>query len=646
MPGAASCLLLLPLAVQTAIPTPERLLTDPRSLESPAAPESAPVPIADLFYTHSHAGVAWSPDGKQIVMSTNFSGRFNLWKVDAAGGWPIQLVQSEDRQFGATWSPDGKWIVYASDRAGGEIFALYAVPSDGGPVQPLTADQNVTFEDAVFSPDGATIALNRKPKDASATDLALLDWKTHSIRQLTHEQTKDHLWQAGFWSADGRTLYANRLNAGFTDASVWRIDVATGKAEELTPHKGPALVLANSIAPDGSWLAVTSNARDGHDQAALYDVSKRSYRWITQGPWDAVGGIFAPDGKHLAYAVNADGRSDVFLYDIAGATSEKVAMPPGVNALVGNPTSFSADGTRLLITHQSSSEAADFWIYPLAGGAARQLSHSALASLRADALPRSQLVHYASFDGTVVSAFVWLPANLRRDASAPAVVLPHGGPTGQTLDTFNRTALALASRGYVCIAPNVRGSTGYGLPFQKANYQDLGGGDLQDEVFAAKFLVATGYVDAKKIGITGGSYGGYMALIAVGRTPETWAAAVDLFGVTNWLTEQAHEEPMLQQYDQTLLGDPVKDRAAYEKASATTYYANIRAPLLVLQGENDIRDPKEEAEQAFAALRAQGKVVDVHYYAGEGHGFAKRENQIDALERTVAWFDRYLKGKP
>src|SRR5262249_3969456 len=157
------------------------------------------------------------------------------------------------------------------------------------------------------------------------------------------------------------------------------------------------------------------------------------------------------------------------------------------------------------------------------------------ASLHADALPASTLVHYRSFDGTVISAFLWMPANMPRDGSAPGVVLPHGGPTGQTLDSFNRTALALASRGYVCIAPNVRGSTGYGLPFQKANYQDLGGGDLQDEVYAAKFLVATGYVDAHRVGITGGSYGGYMALIAVGRTPDTWAAAVDLFGVTNWL---------------------------------------------------------------------------------------------------------------
>jgi dipeptidyl aminopeptidase/acylaminoacyl peptidase len=272
------------------------------------------------------------------------------------------------------------------------------------------------------------------------------------------------------------------------------------------------------------------------------------------------------------------------------------------------------------------------------------LTFSALAGLNSSRLPASQLVHYRTFDGKIISAFMWVPFNLKRDGSNPGVVLPHGGPTGQTTDAFSKTAVALASRGYVCIAPNVRGSTGYGMEFQKANYKDLGGGDLQDEVYAAKFLAATGFVDPKKIGITGGSYGGYMAMIAIGRTPDVWAAAVELFGITDWLTEQQHEEPTLQQYDQSLLGDPVKDRKVYEDASPIKYFKNAKAPLLVLQGANDIRDPSEEAEQAVTLLKQEGKVVDAHYYPDEGHGFAKRENQIDALKRTVEWFDKYLKN--
>ena len=213
------------------------------------------------------------------------------------------------------------------------------------------------------------------------------------------------------------------------------------------------------------------------------------------------------------------------------------------------------------------------------------------------------------------------------------------------VDYWKPEVAALVSRGYVCIAPNVRGSTGYGIAFQKANYQDLGGGDLQDEVYAAKFLEATGYVNPKKIGITGGSYGGYMTMMALAKTPSIWAAGVEAFGIINWFTMLQHSDALLQQYEKSLLGDPVKDRKIYEADSPIAYIHDVRSPLLVLQGENDPRVPKEEAQQVVNELKKDGKIVDAHYYAQEGHGFAKRENRIDAIERTVAWFDRYLKAE-
>jgi len=237
-----------------------------------------------------------------------------------------------------------------------------------------------------------------------------------------------------------------------------------------------------------------------------------------------------------------------------------------------------------------------------------------------------------------------VPFNLKRDASNPALVLPHGGPTGQSQDYWSPRIAAFVSRGYICIAPNVRGSTGYGIEFQKANYKDLGGGDLQDEVYAARFLEATGYVNPKKIGITGGSYGGFMTLIAIGRSPDVWAAGVELFGIINWMTMLQHEDAMLQEYEKSLLGDPIKDRAIYDAASPITYIHNVKAPLLVLEGEKDPRVPKEEAEQLVELLKKDGKTVDAHYYPNEGHGFEKRENQIDSIRRSVEWFDKYLKG--
>jgi dipeptidyl aminopeptidase/acylaminoacyl peptidase len=259
-------------------------------------------------------------------------------------------------------------------------------------------------------------------------------------------------------------------------------------------------------------------------------------------------------------------------------------------------------------------------------------------------MPQSEIVHYKTFDGKTITALLWMPFNRKRDATNPALVLPHGGPTGQTQDYFSERIAALVSHGYICIAPNPRGSTGYGMDFQKANYKDLGGGDLQDEVYAAKFLASTGYADPHKIGITGGSYGGFMTLMALTKTPDIWAAGVELFGIINWKTMLQHSDPMLQQYEVSLLGDPVKDSKVYDDTSPLTFIHQVKVPLLVLQGENDPRVPKEEAEQIVELLKKDGKVVDVHYYANEGHGFEKRENQIDSVRRTLEWFDKYLKN--
>lgn len=621
-----------------------REITDPKKIASAEMPGSGPVPIDDLFYTRATGGGAWSPDGKEIVFTSNFTGRFNLWKVSATGGWPIQLSQSDDRQGGAIWSPDGKWILYQSDRGGAETYDIFAIPSSGGEPVNLTKTDDISETSAGWSPDGSQLAISHKKKTAPVTDVAVMDWKTRAVRNLTNEETPSHLWTGHIWSPDGKFLYATRINAGFTDASVYRIEAATGQKEDLTPHEGQMRTIASGVSPDGKTLLVTADRPGGYPNVALLDPATKKLTWVTDLKWEAEAGEFSPDGKWFTYAVNEDGRTDAYLADTATRIGTKLNLPPGLNGFSGNPSTFSPDGQQVLISHQSSAQPGDLWMYGVGAKRATQLTFSAIASLTAAKLPSSELVHYKTFDGKTISAFLWVPYNLKRDGSNPGIVLPHGGPTGQTVDSFNRWAAALASRGYVCVAPNVRGSTGYGIDFQKANVKDLGGGDLEDEVYAAKFLAATGYVDEKKIGMTGGSYGGYMTLMAIGKKPDLWAAAVEQYGIINWLTMLKHEDPFLQEYEKSLMGDPVKDREVYENASPIKFIRNAKAPLLVLQGENDIRVPKEEAEQVVAIYKETGKTVDAHYYAQEGHGFAKRENQIDAISRTLAWFDRYLKN--
>ena len=637
------CSLCTPLVASTG--PDDRPLTDPKSVVSTSNAAARPAPIDDLYYTRSVFGAAWSPDGKQIVFVSDLAGRTNLWKVSASGGWPIQLTQSDDRQYSPVWSPDAKWIVYEQDRAGDELWDLYAIPSDGGEIINLTNTPAIRELDPHWSHDGNTIAFGYKTKDGSQYDIALLDWSTRKVHKLTNEQQPGFSWSVVAWSSDDKTIYASRVNPPFTDADVYRIDVATGKTENLTSHQGTIRYLASSLSPDDETLLLSSDAKDGYMNIALLDVATRKITWATDLKWEASSGNFSPDGKRYSYTVNEDGVIDAYLVDRSTNKAMKVDLPHGLNHFSGNPNEFAPQSDRVIVSHEASNQPGDLWVYNLHSRHADQLTFSAIASLRATPLPPSQIVHYKTFDGKIISALLWVPFNLKRDASNPALVLPHGGPTGQMVDYWNADVAALTSRGYICIAPNPRGSTGFGLGFQKANFQDLGGGDLKDEIAGVDFLKATGYVDPKKIGIFGGSYGGFMTLMAIGKTPDIWAAAVDEYGIINWSTMLKSSDPSLNEYLKALLGNPDENRKVYEEDSPITYIRNEKAPLLVLQGDNDPRVPKEEAQQVVDILKKEGRVVDVHYYPNEGHGFVKRENQIDSIRRTIAWFDQYLMGK-
>jgi dipeptidyl aminopeptidase/acylaminoacyl peptidase len=623
----------------------DRPITDPKSVVSTSNSAARPAPVDDLYYTRSVFGAAWSPDGQQIVFTTDISGRSNLWKVRASGGWPIQLSQSDDRQYSAAWSPDGKWIVYQQDHAGDELWDLWAIPSDGGEAVNLTNTATIREQGPVWSHDGHTVAFAYKPKEGSQYDIALLDWDTHKVHKLTNEQQPGYSWNAVAWSSDDKTIYAGRVNPPFTDADVYQIDVKTGKLENLTSHTGTIRYLGSSLSPDGGTILLSSDAKGGYMNIALLDIASRKVTWVTDLKWEAFAGNFSPDGKKYSYVVNEDGVIDAYLADRLTNRAEKVGLPHGLNAFSGNPNEFAPQSDRVIVSHEASNQPGDLWVYNLATGHAEQLTFSTIASLRTTPLPPSQIVHYKSFDGKIITALLWVPFNLKRDGSNPALVMPHGGPTGQMVDYWNTDVAALTSRGYICIAPNPRGSTGYGLDFQKANFQDLGGGDLKDEVAAVDFLKATGYVDPKKIGITGGSYGGFMTLMAIGKTSDIWAAAVEEYGIISWLTMVKSSDPSLTEYLKALLGNPDTNRKIYEEDSPITYIRNAKAPLLVLQGDNDPRVPKEEAQQVVDILKKEDRIVDVHYYANEGHGFAKRENQIDSIRRTIAWFDQYLMGR-
>jgi dipeptidyl aminopeptidase/acylaminoacyl peptidase len=578
---------------------------------------------------------AWSPDGKTIVFVTNISGRNNLWMVPAEGGWPTQLTVSDQRQMAPAWSPDGKWIAYMSDYDGDEQWDIFLVSPKTGKVLNLTNTREIAEEYPIWSQDGRYLAYTIKPKNSSVYEIDVYDTLMREVKHITTGTPADKVNDDPVWSRDGKWIVYTQEQAKGTDSNIFIVEVASGKSTLLTPHQGEQLFHANDISPDGNKVLLTSNAANGYENVGLLDISSKQINWLTKDKWEIHGENFSPDGKHVTWTANVDGNTDIYLHDLQTGKTTALALPKGLNEPAGQ-FPFTSDGTRLLYFHTGPNAPGDLWVYQLATGKSQQVTHSLLAGIRPEDMVEPFLVHYPSKDGKwTISAFVYVPFNMQRNGTNAAIVYVHGGPTSQTVNGFNRFIQYMANQGYIVVAPNYRGSTGYGKEFQQANLFDMGGGDLQDVLSAADWIKQTGFVDPKKVVLMGGSYGGYMTMMGVTKAPELWAAGVPIVPFVNWFTEIQNEDPVLQQSDLATMGDPEKNKDLFHDRSPIFFVDQIKAPLLLLAGGNDPRCPKSEAQQVVDAIKKRGGVAEYKVYENEGHGFARVENQIDAYKRVA-----------
>jgi len=610
-------------------------VTDPTKLQSKTVENMQAFSIEKLYTTRNIGGTTWSPDGKQIAFVSNISGRNNIWLVPAAGGWPTQLTISEQRQLSPTWSPDGLWIAYISDHDGDEMWDVFLVSPNGGDVVNLTTSKEIAEREPTWAPDGKSIAYIAKPMSGSSYEIELTEISTRHVRHLTQNTPKDRSNSSPIFSRDGKFVVYSQANAGRKDADIFLLELASGKTTKLTPHEGEQTYFAGDLSPDGKTILITSNAHNGYDNIGLLDIATQKIEWLTNDKWEITAGSFSPDGHTLTWAANVDGNTDIYVYDIVNRHAEALPLSAGVNSLGGNPTPYSRDGSKLLYYHNGPTAPNDAWTYDLTSKSTQQVTHALLGGIRSTDMVEPYLVHFPSRDGKwTISAFAYIPNNIPRNGKFPAIVYIHGGPTSQFVNSFSRSIQYLVNQGYLVIAPNFRGSTGYGKEFMNANYRDEGGGDLNDIVDAAEWISNSGFVDKKKLISMGGSYGGYLTMMAVTKYPDMWAAGVSIVPYVNWFTELATEDPAIREYDISIMGDPVQNKALYEDRSPINFIDRIKAPLLLIAGGNDVRDPSGEAEQVAAAIKKKGGVVQLKIYENEGHQFSRIENLIDAYQRV------------
>lgn len=617
------------------LPTPTAV-TDPKKLESKNIPtfDPATFSIEKLYMTRAIGGSDWSPDGKQIVFVSNISGRNNLWLVPSSGGWPTQLTISDQRQAGPNWSPDGRWIAFISDYDGDEMWDIFLASPHTGDVVNLTTSRETAEQSPAWSPDGKFLAYQRKAKTAPSYDIDIIDVETRRTRHITQDTPPQLSNNHPIFSPDGKWLAWTQAHASEKDSNVFVADVSTGKAINVTQHSGDALFSASEWSPDGKTLLITSNAQNGYDNVGLLDIATKKIEWLTRDKWEINAGGFSPDGKTITWTANVDGNTDIYLYDLGGKKATPMGLV-GVNHLGGSESAFTKDGGRMLYYHNAADAPNDLWVYDVTMRKPQQITQSLVAGLRSDFMVQPYLVHYPSKDRKwIISALAYIPNNIIRNQKYPAIIYIHGGPVSQSVNNFNRIIQYMLSQGYVVIAPNYRGGSGFGREFQEANRKDAGGQELQDVVDAAEFIKGSGFVDPKKLIVMGGSYGGYLSMMAVTKFPDLWAAGVPIVPFVNWFTEFQNEDPQLQEFDRLFMGDPVKDKALWEDRSPINFIDRIKAPLLLLAGGNDPRCPPTEARQVADAIKKRGGTVQLKIYENEGHGFSRVENQIDANKRV------------
>ena len=606
------------------------------SVRSAVRPGVATYRVEQLVHLRRHSAIGFAPGGRWVAFRSDVTGRSQIWKVRTAGGWPTQLTFGDTPAGGAAWARDGATLAFERDSAGDEQYRLLSVPSGGGEPVPLAATAGARQRLVGFSDDQRFLAYTSDSGHPGHFDLWIRDLGAGRARRVASDSIST---LGGVWSHDSRYVALVRSN-DFADVDAVLLDVSAGTTRRLTPHTGSKAYTPVAFSPDDRELLLLSDARDGVPRLAILRLDTDSLRWLDTGPWPVEAAGWSVRGS-IAYSEDADGRVTTYLVRRDGSGRRRVGPSLGVTTF----EEFSDDGALVLVSHSDGTRPTDLWVHDVRRDSTWQLTDAMTGGVDPSNLAAAALVHYPTFDGRKISAFVTVPFNLRKDGSNPAIVMAHGGPSGQWTDAFSQDAAYYANHGYVVIRPNVRGSTGYGKAFEDLNNLDWGGGDLKDLVAAADYLVSTGYVARSKIAILGGSYGGYLTLAALAFTPRRWAAGVDLFGISSIVTLAQTTDPLLLPYLTREMGSLATTQTLMRERSPLFQAGAIRAPLLILQGDHDPRVPVAESRQIADAIRRARGVVDLFVYPDEGHGFHKIEDQLDAMRRAVDFLDRYVKGR-
>jgi dipeptidyl aminopeptidase/acylaminoacyl peptidase len=594
--------------------------------------------IEQFMDNEAVGGGSFSADKSNLLVSSNRSGVYNMYTIPTKGGEVTAITQSDSTSIRAqSYFPNDNRMLFSADGNGDEINHLFVRELDGT-IKDITPEKGAKASFYGWSEDDKYLYFGsnkRNPRYFDTYKISIEDYSSEMIYQ-----DDSGLSFSGMSNDENYFTLTKSLNTNDGDLFLYNVK----SKEMIKVNDNQSANTAQDFSKDNSTFYYTTD--DGAEFSYLmsYDLSTKEKKKVIEKSWDIAGSGFTSEGNYMVVYVNEDGKNAIEVLDTK--TMSPIELPDfGEKSITS--VSFSDDEKWMRMYVGGSNTPSDLYTYNLETKEQHKLTNVLNDAIDAEDLVTAKVVRFKSFDGTEIPAIYYLPHQANSENKVPAMVWVHGGPGGQTRQGFSSLIQYMVNHGYAVLAVNNRGSSGYGKTFFQMDDKNHGEKDLQDCVEGKNWLAMQAEIDGDKIGIIGGSYGGYMTMAALTYTPEEFDVGVNLFGVTNWMRTLKSIPPYWESFRESLyleLGDPYSaDSVRLKRISPLFHTENVTKPLIVLQGSKDPRVLQVESDEIVAGVRKNGVPVEYVLFEDEGHGFVKKENQIESYSRILKFIDKHLK---
>ncbi len=612
----------------------------PTSTPPPTTVELPAYSIEQFYKNNRIGGGQFSDDEKKLLVSSDESGIFNVYEIDIESGEKQAVTNSTEESFFAVdYVPGTGQLLYSADKGGNEINHLYLLDKEGT-VTDLTPGEKEKANFGGWSDDKKYLYYTSNKRDDKYFDFYKMDIASWTPEMIY--QNDDGVNISGM-SNDEKTMALTKTITT-SENQLWIADRKTGKRTEISSPDAPGSYSSAGFSKDGKLFYYITDVGKEFSYLVQYDMATGERKTLFETNWDVMYSYLSENEKYRVIAINEDGKNALVIQD--NNTGETVPFPEIKDGDV-TAVSISDSEKQMRLRVGTSKAPSNIYVYNFETKKLKKLTETLNPDIDPDHLVSAEVVRYKSFDGLEIPAIYYKPIQASADTKVPALVWVHGGPGGQSRTGYFALIQYLVNHGYAVLAVNNRGSSGYGKSFFKMDDKNHGDKDLKDCIYGKKWLAKQDYIDADKIGIIGGSYGGYMTMAAMTFTPDEFKTGVNIFGVTNWLRTLKSIPPYWESFRNALyeeLGDPnTADSVRLYEISPLFHADRIKNPVMVLQGANDPRVLKVESDEIVAAMKKNNIPCEYVVFEDEGHGFIKKENEIKGYGQILAFLDKHLK---